>query len=1019
MVRFLISRPVAVTMTLIAILVLGILATNLLPVSLMPNVKIPQVTVQVNAPNLSARELDATIIKPIRNQLTQVNRLIDIRTETRDGSGNIFMEFEHGADIDFIFIEVNEKIDRANLPRDIDRPKAIKASATDIPAFYMNLTLKADVADANANMQKFVELSKFTLSVISKRIEQIPQVAMVDISGQVLSELIIIPDKEKLEALQILPEQLEAAITGNNINLGNLTIRDGEYQYSIRFTSTLINKTDIENVYCRVNNRIYQIKDLAVVQEQPQKQTGMVRSDGKQALTMAIVKQADARMSDLKKEISKLTEVLRKDYPHIDFVLTRDQTSLLDYSINNLTQNLLIGILLACLVIFFFMQDFRSPLLITITIPIALIISMLFMFAVGISINIISLSGLVLGVGMMVDNSIIVIDNITQRWDRGESLTEATVQGTNEVFTPMLSSVLTTCSVFIPLIFMSGISGALFYDQAMAVTIGLLSSLVVAVTIIPVYYHLIYRKQTVRTENRWLQKLQIFNYEKIYEKGLKWTFRHQFTVWTIMISMVVGMVVIFTVIEKRKLPPITQTDMLVNIEWNQRINAAENDQRVSRLIASFSDLLSQYTAMSGTQKFLLAHTKENSISEAIVYLKSNTPEEISQVEERIRTFMAANYPAAVYSTESSGNIFDMIFAEKEPSLVARIRSTDGKSPEPDKLNALMANIKERLPELYIEPVAWQEVVQLRSIPELMTLYGIDYTTLFYKLKSAFNENQIFHLNEGQYSVPIIMGDEEKTLQHILQHNTVKNKEGVEIPLNTLIRESRENDLKNIISGQEGDYYPLNLNVSDRQIKETSRQVREIINKDPNFEVDYSGSYFSNRKMVNELAVILIVSLLLLYFILAAQFESLVQPFVILSEIVVDLFGALFLLWICGSSINIMSLIGIIVMCGIVINDSILKVDTINQLRKNGYHLKRAIMMAGNRRLKPIIMTSLTTILAIAPFLFTGSLGADLQFPLSLAIIGGMTLGTIVSVYFIPLAYYYVYRKKEKRNIVTP
>ena len=191
------------------------------------------------------------------------------------------------------------------------------------------------------------------------------------------------------------------------------------------------------------------------------------------------------------------------------------------------------------------------------------------------------------------------------------------------------------------------------------------------------------------------------------------------------------------------------------------------------------------------------------------------------------------------------------------------------------------------------------------------------------------------------------------------------------------------------------------------------KISAIVADNADFEVSYSGSYYSNRALIKELSVILAVSLLLLYFILAAQFESLVQPFVILSEIAVDLFGALFLLWLCGSSINIMSMIGIIVMCGIVINDSILKVDTINQLRRAGYHLKRAIMMAGNRRLKPIIMTS--TILAIAPFLFTGNLGADLQFPLSLAIIGGMSVGTVVSVYFIPLAYYYIYRKEDRHT----
>ena len=277
MVEFLIKRPIAVTMSLIAVLVLGILAANFLPVSLMPEVKIPQVTVQVTAENLSARELDATVVKPLRNQLTQLNHLKNIRTETRDGSSTIFMEFEHGSDIDFIFIEVNEKIDRTTLPKDIERPRTLKANATDIPAFYLNLTLKENIPQQTADIQKFIELSKFGLSVISKRIEQIPEVAMVDISGQILSEISIIPNLPKLQALHIEVADLEKAILGNNINLGNLTIRDGEYQYNIRFSSTLTQKEDIENVYCKINGRLYQIKDLAQVKEVTQGQIGFLK----------------------------------------------------------------------------------------------------------------------------------------------------------------------------------------------------------------------------------------------------------------------------------------------------------------------------------------------------------------------------------------------------------------------------------------------------------------------------------------------------------------------------------------------------------------------------------------------------------------------------------------------------------------------------------------------------------------------------------------------------------------------
>lgn len=225
-----------------------------------------------------------------------------------------------------------------------------------------------------------------------------------------------------------------------------------------------------------------------------------------------------------------------------------------------------------------------------------------------------------------------------------------------------------------------------------------------------------------------------------------------------------------------------------------------------------------------------------------------------------------------------------------------------------------------------------------------------------------------------------------------------------------MKERRIRDLKNIVQGRNGDYYPLNISVPYSDIPAVEQVIKEVILDQDEFAVEFAGAYYTSKGLIAELTIVLLVSLLLLYFILAAQFESLVQPLIILSEIVADLSGAMLALWICGAGINIMSMIGVVVMCGIIINDSILKVDTINRLRKK-YSLVRAIIVGGKRRLSPILMTSLTTILAIAPFLVRGNMGADLQFPLSVALIGGMILGTIVSIFFIPVLYYNIYRKR--------
>lgn len=1000
----LIDRPIAVTMSIIAVVVLGMVAIGMLPVSLMPEVDIPRITVQVNAPGYSAREIDNSVLKQLKNQLRQLSALKNLTSEASNNSGVIRLEFEHGSDIDYIFIDVNEKIDKAtsSLPREIERPKVVKASATDIPSFFINMTTESD------DLSRFMELSRFASDVISKRIEQIPEVALVDVSGLLLPEFLITPYSDKNRAIGVTEQMLVSAINSNNQTLGNISIKDGHYQWDIRFISEIRTKEDIENININVGGRVYKFGELASVTEKPATIKGMVRSDGRPAVSMAVLKQSDARMADLRRSLEESVELFEKEYPSVKFKVTRDQTQLLDYSISNLRNNILIGAILACLVIFLFLGDFRSPMLVTITIPLSLIVSLLFFFVAGISINIISLSGLILGIGMMVDNSIIVIDNITQMLERGKNLRESVIKGVAEVFAPMLSSVLTTCSVFVPLIFLSGIAGALFYDQAMAVTIGLFASLLVAVIVIPVYYYLFYRKTGGPVKNRYLEKIHPLDYERLYENGLKWVFRHQKLVWAVVILVIPATFILYGFIEKSKLPPVTHDDTILRIDWNASLTPEENDRRVEEVVKSVSNLLAHRTSYVASQQYILSHTPDLTASEALVYMQANTPGDLEQIESIVSREIQNRYPASTFSFSLSDNIFNIIFSDSEYNLVAKLLSKENKPPDPDKLNLFLEMVREELPYLYLEPVLWQEQIMLVTKPEMLSLYNVDHSVIHNSVMNAARENRLFSINHGTYSIPVKLG-EERELAMDIQSLTVVNRDAVEIPLRVLVSESRVRDFKSVVSGSEGDYYPLNLVVDENKIDEVMGVISRLAKENGNFDVIYDGSYFDNLELIKELVIILSVALLLLFFILAAQFESLIQPVIILSEVVIDIFGAFLFLWMFGSGINLMSMIGIVVMCGIIINDSILKVDTINRLRKEGYSLLRSILMGGARRLKPIIMTSLTTILAIAPFLVRGDMGSDLQYPLSLALIGGMIVGTIVSIFFIPIFYYAIYK----------
>ena len=1010
MFKTLIQRPIAVTMVLIAVMVLGIVAIKKLPVSLVPDIDIPQITVQVTSPDRSARELNETMLNGLRSELVQVPHLTDITCTARDGSGLIQMTFEYGADADYVFIDVNERVDNAvsSWRGNEERPTIARASATDIPAFFVNVSLK----NGDAAGLRFLEMSDFTRQVIVRRLEQLPEVAMVDISGQVFPQLLVIPDMEKLRAIGIDENQLSSAIQGANVRLGNLSIRDGEYRFNVRFESTVVTREDVENVYIKIRDRVYQIKDLAEVREEQQKVKGMVTSDGHQCVTLAVIKRTDARMADLRKGISKLMETFTHDYPDMDFTVTRDQTELLDYSINNMIKNLLFGALFACLIIFFFMQDVRSPMLVVITIPTALILSFLLFYVIGITINIISLSGLVLGLGMMVDNSIITIDNITQRWQKGEPLADACVYGTQEVFTPMLSSVLTTCAIFLPLIFMSGIAGALFYDEAMAVTITLVSALIVSVLVIPVFYYLFYRNQPCFTPNKFIQKISVGGMTSGYERIMSWFFRHRGVMWCIFGVSLLVIGVLFKGLDKQKLPALSHSDTLVNIEWNERVSVEENNSRCENIVAQFPDLVEQYTSMTGAQQFALSHTRETGISEAIIYLKAGSVDDIKEIESRVADFIHSNWREAVCTTQASGNIFDMLFSEKEAPVVARLKCSNGKMPEPDQLTTLLFDIRDALPGITVQPAEWNEYIELVTDPEKLALYNVSFSQILGYLQNSMNASSVLRISKGDISMPVVIGVGEKEARDLIQGSYIETGGG-RVPLEILLKETRNRDLKQITSGVDGEYYPLVLDVKGREARRAMEAIQNVVRQDDRFDVSFTGSYFSNREMIKELCMVLLVSILLLFFILAAQFESLVQPFIIMSELIIDIFAVLAVLWLFGESLNLMSMIGMVVMCGIVINDSILKVDTINRLREKGFGLKHAILEAGSRRLKAIVMTSLTTILAIAPFLVRGDMGSDLQYPLSLALISGMIAGTFVSVFFVPLAYYVIYKKSDR------
>ena len=1022
MVRFLIKRPVAVLMAFTACFIVGLVTYFSLPVSLLPDIDIPQITVQVTGENSSARELENTMVAPVRRQLMQVSGLSGMRSETRDGSGIIRLSFDFGTDTDLAFIEVNEKIDAAmnSLPRDAVRPKAIKASATDIPVFYLNMTLKDAVPYQETDGDAFLEMCTLAENVVKRRIEQLPQVAMADMTGVPQKMLRIVPDMGKMESLGMGLADLESILSSNNVEPGSMLVRDGYYEYNIRIASILRTPEDVEDICFNRNGLVMRLGDICDVQTVTRNETGRSLAGGKRAVTLAIIKQGEENMDNLRKELKETTDYFTRIYPDIEFGISRNQTELLDYTISNLQQNFTLGFLFIFIVAVFFIGDVRSPLVIGITMITSVVITFFFFYICRISLNVISLSGLILAVGMMIDNAIIVTENVSQYREKGCSLKRAAVAGTSEMITPMLSSSLTTIAVFVPLVFMSGIAGAIFMDEAFSITSGLMVSYFTGIMLLPVLYVLFYR-MGIRKHNWFTASFRnLLRNEwltRFYDAGIGWVFAHKTVTMAFAIVSLPLCVLMFMVIEKERMPEIDQNETVVGIEWNENIHVDENNRRVNAILAMTDSLVEEHTAYVGMQDYLLGTENELSSGEAELYFRTAEPSGIPVLTEMLGSRIRREYPAATVTFSPPVTIFEKLFVTGEPDLVAQLRASDRTStPEASDVREIEADIAEETGYMP-DGTPFRSQLNLEVDRNRLLIYNVNYDEVVRVLRTALKDNRVSTLRSYQQYLPIGIAGREMSVNRILAETLVEtNADAVtgernHIPLRELVRIVPDEDLKEITAGRNGEYIPVNFyNVGN--VPQVMDGVRRAVDSDSRWDVSFGGSFFSNKKMMGELTVILLISVLLMYFILCAQFESFLQPLIVLAEIPMDIAFGLVLLWATGHTMNLMSAIGIIVSCGIVVNDSILKLDSINELRKEGMPLLDAIHTAGHRRLRAIIMTTLTTVFAMVPLLFTSDLGSEMQRPLSVAMIGTMTVGLVISLFVIPLIYWFIYRKHE-------
>ncbi|ADB40418.1 efflux RND transporter permease subunit [Spirosoma linguale] len=1077
MIRYLLHRPIAVCVVTLSLAILGVFAFRQLPVSLLPDIPVPEITVQVSYPTASARELQQTIEQPLRNQLLQVAHLNDIESVTQNGLAVLTLRFDYGTNTRLAYLETNEKIDGilGQLPRDLERPKVIKAGAGDIPVFNLN------VLPGPTYQDDFLALSEFCENVLKRRIEQLPDVALVDATGLAQPEAVVQVNPDKLASLGLTGQQLASVLKQANLQPGNFNVREGPYQYNIRFSSVLQTPQDVEKLYFSVGGtgsaqtgaaqsdprvtyfadnvltaqetrsesprRLVALREVATVSLRERPLTGSYsfdnkpsnlqsigqsesnthpvrrigsnprRSNPRRAVCLAIIKQSDAQLLHLRAELARLTDQFKQDYPQIDFALSQDQTELLDLSINNLISNLLTGALLTFGMIFFFMRDRRLPLLVGMVIPVSIAVTFLGFYLLGLSINIVSLAGLVLGMGEIVDSAIIILENIEEKREAGLPVETSCIDGTEEVIRPLFTSVLTNSAVFLPLLLLSGLAGALFFDQAVSVSLALGTSLACSYTLVPVLYYLLYRRETnpkaVLPPTRFMRWLDV-----AYLATFSVAFRFKWPLLASLVVLLAGAGWMAFRMEKRAMPDVSRTELEVFIDWNEPLTVAENQRRTEQIISRLQPSPDYISTFTGQQQFLLNRQLQQTENETLLSLQTDSERAYTRLSDTLSRQLRQQYPRAVVAIRPARNVFEQLFNTTEPMLRLKLYNTKGQQPiDP----AIAERIDNQLTcsGLVTNSPGFQDQFMVRLQTDKVLLYDVDEAAVVQTLKTVFNNNQITSLQSEQRFIPLTLsGLDDGPSATNWRQSFVYNRLKQAIPLQNLIEVTPQTDYKLVYADKEGTYVPVDFAIENSSANAVQKQGATVLQQETGVLAGWSGRYLRDKTYLTELLAIVGIAILLLFCILTAQFESLQQPLIVLLIIMLGLAGSIWTLYLAGESLNVLSVIGMIVLIGLLDNDSILKIDTMNR-SVDSMSLMDAIRSAGQRRLKSQVMTFLTTVLGLLPVLFSGGLGAELQRPLALSIIGGMCVGVLVSWTVIPLLYWWLSQRKMHTHKESP
>jgi len=1048
------ERRITIVMLMVAIVLFGMVSLSRLKLNLLPDISYPTVTIRTELTGAAPVEVENLLTKPIEEAVGVIRNVRLVRSVSRSGQSDVTLEFLWGTDMDIAGVDVREKLDILVLPLEASRPLLLRFDPASEPIMRLGLMYKDDsIADQASVEARLKALRRLAEDRIKTDLEAEEGTAAVKVSGGLEDEIEIRVDQQKLSQLGISIDQIAARIRAENVNLSGGRLEEGDQRFLVRTLNEFKTVDEMRDaIVAYVAERPVYLRDVATVNRGYKEREAITRVRGRESVELAIYKEGDANTVQVAGRIvSRLERVKEALKDDIELTTIYDQSKFISSSVNDVRNAAILGGIIAIVVLFGFLRDSRATTITGIAIPVSVIGTFLLMYLNKVSLNIMSLGGIALAVGMLVDNSIVVLENIVRKKEQGEGVLEAAQNGTSEVAGAVVAATLTTIAVFFPMVFISGIAGQLFRDQALTVTFALVFSLIVALTLIPMLASLgtgsRYQNEREGTPPGWFTRGVAFVIRMlgIVFAGLKWLFwiilwvptwllqrlyRIVAAVYPGMLrwslhhrpAVIAGAVLIFAAtmsliprLGTELIPQLAQGEFNVDLRLPPGAPLLETDRAIQAAQRATEDIASVALdySVAGTGNRLDANpvdAGDNTGTLSIALTPGSGRNEENAAMDVMRAELA-NLPGVQYEfsrpalmtfasplqIEIAG--FDLDDLARVGGLVVQELSASGRFTD------IKTTVERGNPEIQIvfdQERAAKLGLAVRDIADRVVANVRGELATRYTWQDKKIDVLVRSVDTRQSSIDEIR----RLIVNPASERPVSLDAVAQITVSQGPAEIRRVAQERVAV--------ITTNIAYGDLGAAALEAGEIISRIPmpnGITAIVSGQSEEMQESFQSMQFALALAVFLVYLVMASQFESLIHPFVILFTIPLALVGAVLALFITGTTINIVALIGVIMLTGIVVNNAIVLVDLINQLRAQGKDRIDAIMEAGQARLRPILMTSLTTALGLLPMAAGFGEGAEVRAPMAITVIGGLLVSTFLTLLVIPVVYSLMDRKR--------